>query len=171
MSATAFYKAQPVIEFMCEVLDIRNIDEQPKTLTDSQRVRFTKEIKGALLQSIKDPYMKTCFTQMSPIKSYLLTLLLAFQTTAHFLFVKHYICILIFHFVSVMILLLITISCVFLCHYELILVYPAWCWQAWRWRWHTAAKWRENIAYAMSPDALPAIRRKSTDGSKFSLLQ
>ncbi|XP_077077702.1 protein argonaute-1 isoform X1 [Siphateles boraxobius] len=45
VSATAFYKAQPVIEFMCEVLDIRNIDEQPKTLTDSQRVRFTKEIK------------------------------------------------------------------------------------------------------------------------------
>lgn len=31
---------------MCEVLDIRNIDEQPKPLTDSQRVRFTKEIKG-----------------------------------------------------------------------------------------------------------------------------
>lgn len=53
MSATAFYKAQPVIEFMCEVLDIRNIDEQPKTLTDSQRVRFTKEIKGALPVSIK----------------------------------------------------------------------------------------------------------------------
>ena len=49
VSATAFYKAQPVIEFMCEVLDIRNIDEQPKTLTDSQRVRFTKEIKGGLL--------------------------------------------------------------------------------------------------------------------------
>lgn len=48
VSATAFYKAQPVIEFMCEVLDIRNIDEQPKTLTDSQRVRFTKEIKGGL---------------------------------------------------------------------------------------------------------------------------
>lgn len=46
VSATAFYKAQPVIEFMCEVLDIRNIDEQPKPLTDSQRVRFTKEIKG-----------------------------------------------------------------------------------------------------------------------------
>lgn len=53
MSATAFYKAQPVIEFMCEVLDIRNIDEQPKTLTDSQRVRFTKEIKGKLLKSVK----------------------------------------------------------------------------------------------------------------------
>lgn len=51
VSATAFYKAQPVIEFMCEVLDIRNIDEQPKTLTDSQRVRFTKEIKGGVLRS------------------------------------------------------------------------------------------------------------------------
>lgn len=52
VSATAFYKAQPVIEFMCEVLDIRNIDEQPKPLTDSQRVRFTKEIKGRGLGTI-----------------------------------------------------------------------------------------------------------------------
>lgn len=52
MSATAFYKAQPVIEFMCEVLDIRNIDEQPKPLTDSQRVRFTKEIKGTREQRL-----------------------------------------------------------------------------------------------------------------------
>lgn len=58
MSATAFYKAQPVIEFMCEVLDIRNIDEQPKTLTDSQRVRFTKEIKGGLLKSVEVPSEK-----------------------------------------------------------------------------------------------------------------
>lgn len=46
MSATAFYKAQPVIEFMCEVLDIRDINEQRRPLTDSQRVKFTKEIKG-----------------------------------------------------------------------------------------------------------------------------
>lgn len=46
MSATAFYKAQPVIQFMCEVLDIHNIDEQPRPLTDSHRVKFTKEIKG-----------------------------------------------------------------------------------------------------------------------------
>lgn len=46
MSATAFYKAQAVIEFMCEVLDIREIGEQRKPLTDSQRVKFTKEIKG-----------------------------------------------------------------------------------------------------------------------------
>lgn len=49
VSATAFYKAQPVIQFMCEVLDIHNIDEQPRPLTDSHRVKFTKEIKGKLL--------------------------------------------------------------------------------------------------------------------------
>lgn len=46
VSATAFYKAQPVIQFMCEVLDIHNIDEQPRPLPDSHRVKFTKEIKG-----------------------------------------------------------------------------------------------------------------------------
>nr|6RA4_A Chain A, Protein argonaute-2 [Homo sapiens]6RA4_B Chain B, Protein argonaute-2 [Homo sapiens] len=43
---TAFYKAQPVIEFVCEVLDFKSIEEQQKPLTDSQRVKFTKEIKG-----------------------------------------------------------------------------------------------------------------------------
>lgn len=48
VSATAFYKAQPVIEFMCEVLDFKSIEEQQKPLTDSQRVKFTKEIKGEL---------------------------------------------------------------------------------------------------------------------------
>lgn len=46
VSATAFYKAQPVIQFMCEILDIHNIDEQPRPLADSHRVKFTKEIKG-----------------------------------------------------------------------------------------------------------------------------
>lgn len=50
VSATAFYKAQPVIEFMCEVLDIRDIHEQRKPLTDSQRVKFTKEIKGLKIE-------------------------------------------------------------------------------------------------------------------------
>lgn len=50
MSATAFYKAQPVIDFMCEVLDIRDINEQRKPLTDSQRVKFTKEIKGLKIE-------------------------------------------------------------------------------------------------------------------------
>ncbi|KAL0268325.1 UNVERIFIED_CONTAM: hypothetical protein PYX00_010313 [Menopon gallinae] len=50
VSATAFYKSQPVIEFMCEVLDIRDINEQRKPLTDSQRVKFTKEIKGLKIE-------------------------------------------------------------------------------------------------------------------------
>uniref|UniRef100_A0A8C4QRB8 Protein argonaute-1 n=1 Tax=Eptatretus burgeri TaxID=7764 RepID=A0A8C4QRB8_EPTBU len=46
VSATAFYKAQAVIEFMCEVLDLRSVEEQSRPLSDSQRVKFTKEIKG-----------------------------------------------------------------------------------------------------------------------------
>ncbi|BFZ11365.1 hypothetical protein BsWGS_14404 [Bradybaena similaris] len=46
VSATAFYKEQPVIEFMCEVLDLPDIGEQKRPLADSQRVKFTKEIKG-----------------------------------------------------------------------------------------------------------------------------
>ena len=47
VSATAFYKSQPVIDFMCEVLDVRKDDlRHAKSLTDSQRVKFTKEIKG-----------------------------------------------------------------------------------------------------------------------------
>uniref|UniRef100_A0A8C1YIW8 Uncharacterized protein n=1 Tax=Cyprinus carpio TaxID=7962 RepID=A0A8C1YIW8_CYPCA len=46
IDAKPFYRAQPVIEFMCEVLDIQNINEQTKPLTDSQRVKFTKEIRG-----------------------------------------------------------------------------------------------------------------------------
>ena len=35
-----------MIEFMCEVLDIRDIQDQRRPLTDSQRVKFTKAIKG-----------------------------------------------------------------------------------------------------------------------------
>lgn len=50
VSATAFYKSQSVIEFMCEVLDIREVSEQRKPLTDSQRVKFTKEIKGLKIE-------------------------------------------------------------------------------------------------------------------------
>ena len=50
VSATAFYKAQPVIEFMCECLDIREIQDQRRPLTDSQRVKFTKEIKGLKIE-------------------------------------------------------------------------------------------------------------------------
>ena len=61
VSATAFYKAQAVIEFMCEVLDIREIGEQRKPLTDSQRVKFTKEIKG--LKVSVDVYPNTMDNQ------------------------------------------------------------------------------------------------------------
>nr|VZI49626.1 unnamed protein product [Spirometra erinaceieuropaei] len=46
VSATAFYKAQSVIDFMCEVLEIPDKNEQRRPLADSQRVKFTKEIKG-----------------------------------------------------------------------------------------------------------------------------
>jgi len=47
VSATAFYKAQPVIEFLCEVLDFSDMHElQKRPLADSLRVKFTKEIKG-----------------------------------------------------------------------------------------------------------------------------
>lgn len=60
VSATAFYRAQPVIEFMCEVLDIQNINEQTKPLTDSQRVKFTKEIRGKQVacDTLKDQYYR-----------------------------------------------------------------------------------------------------------------
>jgi len=50
VSATAFYKAQPAIDFMCEVLDIREINDQRKPLTDSMRVKFTKEIRGLKIE-------------------------------------------------------------------------------------------------------------------------
>eukprot|EP00102_Acyrthosiphon_pisum_P021378 XP_016658588.1 PREDICTED: protein argonaute-2-like [Acyrthosiphon pisum] len=50
VSASAFYKSQLVPEFMCEVLDIKDISEQKKPLTDSQRVKFTREIKGLKIE-------------------------------------------------------------------------------------------------------------------------
>jgi len=46
VSATAFYKHQAVLDFMCEVLEIQDIEEQRRPLSDSQRVKFAKEIKG-----------------------------------------------------------------------------------------------------------------------------
>lgn len=60
VSATAFYKAQPVIEFMCEVLDIKDVNEQKRPLTDSQRVKFTKEIRGTVPTTLTHP--KEMFT-------------------------------------------------------------------------------------------------------------
>ena len=37
---------------MCEVLDIRDVNEQRERLPDSQRVKFAKEIKGLKIESI-----------------------------------------------------------------------------------------------------------------------
>ena len=45
MSATAFYKRQCVLDFVHEVLDLDS-DIIRRPLSDSQRLRFAKEIKG-----------------------------------------------------------------------------------------------------------------------------
>jgi len=58
VSATAFYKAQPVIEFLCEVLDFSDMHElQKRPLADSLRVKFTKEIKGLILSAVFRVYL------------------------------------------------------------------------------------------------------------------
>ncbi|XP_054978744.1 protein argonaute-2-like [Sorex araneus] len=46
VSTTAFYKAQPVIQFLCEILNLQNIEKQQRPLTDAQRMKFAKEING-----------------------------------------------------------------------------------------------------------------------------
>merc|ERR1719438_106147 len=48
VSATAFYKAQPVIDFTAELLDIRHMDGAGDRvqLNDTQRSRLAKEMKG-----------------------------------------------------------------------------------------------------------------------------
>jgi len=50
VSATAFYKAQPVIDFMAELLDIRNLDGDGLQLNDTQRSRLSKELKGLKIE-------------------------------------------------------------------------------------------------------------------------
>ncbi|XP_072175930.1 protein argonaute-2-like [Diadema setosum] len=50
VSATAFYSCQSVIDFLCEVLDIQDISDQRRPLSDSHRVKFTKEIKGLKIE-------------------------------------------------------------------------------------------------------------------------
>ena len=56
VSATAFYKQQAVLEFLCEVLELNNIEEQRRPLSDSQRVKFAKEIKGEKLCFLGTPW-------------------------------------------------------------------------------------------------------------------
>ena len=49
VSATAFYKQQPVIEFLHDILEL-NANDQRKPLNDAQRVKFTKEIRGLKIE-------------------------------------------------------------------------------------------------------------------------
>lgn len=52
VSATAFYKSQSCIQFLCDVLEIRPEDlRYMRALSDSQRVKFTKEIRGLKVSS------------------------------------------------------------------------------------------------------------------------
>ena len=58
VSSTVFHKCQPVVEFLIEVLagkehqnrSRRNIKELKRPLTDAQRVKFGKEIKGLKIE-------------------------------------------------------------------------------------------------------------------------
>ena len=50
VSATAFYKRQSVLDFLAEVLDLQSINDQTRPLSDSQRVKFSREIKGGLFR-------------------------------------------------------------------------------------------------------------------------
>ncbi|PAA61921.1 hypothetical protein BOX15_Mlig021460g1 [Macrostomum lignano] len=51
VSATAFYKAQSVCDFLRDVLDSHDLEEySKKPLSDSNRVKFTKEIKGLKIE-------------------------------------------------------------------------------------------------------------------------
>ncbi|PAA62469.1 hypothetical protein BOX15_Mlig003634g2 [Macrostomum lignano] len=51
VSATAFYKAQSVCDFLCEVLETPDLEEYSrKPLSDCNRVKFTKEIKGLKIE-------------------------------------------------------------------------------------------------------------------------
>ena len=50
VSATAFYKQQPVLDLLCEILELGCIEEQRRPLSDSQRVKFAKEIKGMIFR-------------------------------------------------------------------------------------------------------------------------
>lgn len=51
VSATAFYRQMPVIEFIAEVLElpVQALSDR-RTLSDAQRVKFTKEIRGLKIE-------------------------------------------------------------------------------------------------------------------------
>lgn len=151
VSATAFYKAQPVIEFMCEVLDIRNIDEQPKASRTSAcalhqgdqgwgiwpggegnqcsfRVRFTKEIKRVRTQPGGEG--NQCLLSSLVLKKEIPLGYIQARGQAW-------------------------------AHEQPFQLWQAVCVsQAWRWKWPTVDKWRGNTACVRYPPVLQAIRRK-----------
>lgn len=138
VSATAFYKAQPVIQFMCEVLDIHNIDEQPRPLTDSHRVKFTKEIKGkdgrcARLdeKSVKSnqwKYSMWASEQESEHEQPFINIHILKATPTLFPLIR----------------------------------------QAWRWRWHTVEPCGGSTVSATWPAGPPAIKRESLSGRRWN---
>ncbi|XP_025190383.1 protein argonaute-2-like [Melanaphis sacchari] len=50
INVAPFYKGQSVIKFLCEILHIRNISNKQKSLSDSQILKFTKEIKDLKIE-------------------------------------------------------------------------------------------------------------------------
>ena len=50
ISASTFYKEQPVIDFMCDVLQIRDSRVPPVFLKEPERRQFAKEIRGLRIQ-------------------------------------------------------------------------------------------------------------------------
>jgi len=50
VSATAFYKSQPVLEFINEIMERRGFVEGRRELSDAERVKLSKEIKGLKVQ-------------------------------------------------------------------------------------------------------------------------
>lgn len=134
VSATAFYKAQPVIQFMCEVLDIHNIDEQPRPLTDSHRVKFTKEIKG------KDGRCGLLEEKRAKLNQWKFSMLVSEQASEH---EQPFINIHILKATPTLFLLMR---------------------QAWRWRWHTVEPCGGSTVSATWPVGPPAIKRESRSG-------
>jgi len=68
VSATAFYRAQPCVQFLCDVLELRHDDLRViRGLTDSQRVKFTKEIRGLKVSKLR--FATDCLSENNPALS------------------------------------------------------------------------------------------------------
>lgn len=62
VSATAFYRSMPVIEFIAEVLELppQALAER-RALSDAQRVKFTKEIRGL---KVREVMKNSCYQRL-----------------------------------------------------------------------------------------------------------